>query len=190
MNLNFLMGDDEQLNEHEIAWRSQDWDVISKLADQFKEDAENTAFALMDDITYNKPERDVGNIDYPTWFINNALSMHVETIYQAYVMNLLSNLDPQSHYNYLVSSVRKGKLYGKWPKLSESPEEKLHIAMIKSANNVDDKTAQMYVKILTKRNKLGEFLSAHKYLVTPAFVKTVVKTSKEQNQLLKLAKKF
>ena len=36
MNLNFLMGDDEQLNEHEIAWKSKDWDAVSALADSFK----------------------------------------------------------------------------------------------------------------------------------------------------------
>lgn len=190
MNLNFLMGDDEQLNEHEIAWMSKDWDAVAKLADSFKENAENTAFAIMDDITYNKVERVVSNSDYPAWFVNNALSMHAETLYPAYVMNLLSSLPAQAQYNYLLASIRKGKIYGKWPKLEESMEEKLHIAMIKKANNVDDHTASMYLKILKKRDKLDMFLSQHKFMVTPAFVKTVAKTSKDQNQLLKLAKKF
>lgn len=190
MNLNFLMGDDEQLNEHEIAWLSKDWDAVAKLAESYKEDAENTAFALMDDITYNKTDRDVGNIDYPAWFINNALSMHAETLYPAYVMNLLSGLDSQSHYNYLCASIRKGKVYGKWPKLEETLEEALYVAMIKRANNVDEYTAKMYRKIMEKRGNMQEFLSKHRFLVTPAFVKTITKVAKNQNQMLKLAKKF
>ncbi|UYD57504.1 sliding-clamp-loader [Aeromonas phage B614] len=190
MNLNFLMGDDEQLNEHEIAWMSKDWDAVAKLADSFKENAENTAFKLMDDITYNKTEQTVGNSDYPAWFVNNALSMHAETLYPAYVMNLLSSLPAQAQYNYMLHSIRKGKVYGKWPKLNESIEEKLHIAMVKKANNVDDHTAKMYIKIMEKRGAMPAFLKQHKFLVTPAFVKTVTKTTKDQNQLLKLAKKF
>ncbi|AAQ81357.1 DNA polymerase clamp loader subunit [Aeromonas phage Riv-10] len=190
-NLNFLLGDDEeQLNEHEIAWMSKDWDAVAKLADQFKENAENTAFAFMDDITYNKPERNVANTEYPAWFINNALSMHAETLYPAYVMNLLSGLDGQAQYNYLKASIRKGKVYGKWPKLESSAEENLYVAMVKTANNVDETTACMYIKIMTKRGTMESFLSSYKFLVTPAFVKKVTKTAKEQNQLLKLAKKF
>lgn len=190
MNLNFLMGDDEQLNEHEIAWRSKDWDAVSRLADTFKENADNTAFALLDDITYTKTERSIGNTDYPAWFVNNALSMHTETLYPAYVMNLLSALPAQAQYNYLLSSIRKGKIYGKWPKLEESLEEKLHVAMIKAANNVDMHTAKMYFQIMAKRNELTEFLKKHKFLVTPAFVKSVAKTAKDQTLLLKMAKKF
>lgn len=190
MNLNFLMGDEDQLNEHEIAWLSKDWDAVAKLADSFKEDAENTAFAIMDDITYNKTERSIANSDYPAWFVNNALSMHTETLYPAYVMNLLSALPAQAQYNYLLSSVRKGRVYGKWPKLDENIDETLHIAMIMRANNVDEYTAKMYYKIMAKRGKIPEFLSKHKFLVTPAFVKTITKTAKNQNQMLKLAKKF
>ncbi|UIW13151.1 clamp loader small subunit [Aeromonas phage AhMtk13a] len=190
MNLNFLMGDDEQLNEHEIAWKSKDWDAVSALADSFKEPAENNAFALLDDITYTKTERCVSNSDYPAWFINNALSMHAETLYSAYVMNLLSALPAQAQYNYLVSSVRKGKIYGKWPKLDESINEKLYIAVIQAANNVDLHTAKMYMQIMQRRNTLNDFLKNHKFIVTSAFVKTVAKTAKDQTQMLKLAKKF
>ncbi|UOX40424.1 clamp loader of DNA polymerase [Aeromonas phage GomatiRiver_11] len=190
MNLNFLMGDDEQLNEHEIAWRSNDWDTVAKLADGFKEDADNVLFNLLSDITYNKTEQNVGNLPYDQWFINNALSQHTETIYYAYVMNLLNKLPDQAHYNYLVSAVRKGKQYGKWAKLSVSIEEMLHVNIIKVANNVDENTAKMYLVILTKRNTLTKFLKENKAVATPAFIKKLGKTQKDRTQLAKLVKAF
>lgn len=190
MNLNFLMGDDEQLNEHEIAWLSKDWDKVSQLADGFKEDAENSLFNLLTDITYNKTEQNVGNLPYDQWFINNALSQHAETIYQAYVMNLLHGLPDQAHYNYLVSAIRKGKQYGKWAKLTVSIEETLHIAIIQIANNVDVNTAKMYLKIMERRNTLSKFLKDNKAIATPALIKKLGKTQKDRTQLAKLVKAF
>ncbi|QBX32724.1 clamp-loader subunit [Aeromonas phage Asfd_1] len=190
MNLNFLMGDDTELNEHEIAWRSNDWEAVAKLADGFKEDADNVLFNLLSDITYNKTEQNVGNLPYDQWFINNALSQHTETIYQAYVMNLLNKMPDQCHYNYLVTAVRQGKQYGKWAKLSVSVEEQLHIGIIKAANNVDENTAKMYLKIMEKRKTLKKFMNENKAVATPAFIKKLGKTQKDRTQLAKLVKAF
>lgn len=63
---------------------------------------------------------------YDKYFVDNAMSQHIDTIYNAYVMNLVGgSISDQMHYNYYLNSVRKAKRFGAWAKLSEDFEEKL-----------------------------------------------------------------
>lgn len=54
-----LFDDDVELNEHEVAWKSRNDAAIQALADSFKEKAENELFAIMNDITYGKNQRNL-----------------------------------------------------------------------------------------------------------------------------------
>lgn len=185
MNLNALMGEDTNTNEHFIAWASKDWDAVADLADSFKEPAEDVMFKVLNELTYNKERLNVGNMNYATGFVNMAMSQHVDCVYPAYVMNMLHDLPDQAQFDYYLHSVRKGKRYGKWAKPEEDSLNKLHIYLIAKYYNISLDAAVTYKKIMEAKGTFEKFLRLSKGLVTEKFVATIVKTKKEQQQLLK-----
>lgn len=190
MNLNAFLGDEDIINEHEVAWLSKDWDAVGKLADSFKEPAENTMFALMNNVTYTKERVDVGNKDYSAYMMNNAMSQHADCIYSAYVMNMLHDLPDQANFDYYLATIRKGKRYGKWAKLHEDLEQKLHCMLIAKYYSVSIDTAIMYKETMVAKGIFNQFLRKAKGIATEQFVQTVAKTKKEQKDLLKLIKEY
>lgn len=114
MTLSAIFGEMEELNEHQIAWKSRDWDSVKKLADSFKTDPENEFRDIMNRINSNKSRLHADAYEsYSMYSINNVLSAHVDCMYHVYNMNLLGDsISEQMHFDYLLHSVRPAKRYG------------------------------------------------------------------------------
>lgn len=76
---------------------------------------EITSFDLINSFSTKKRIDDLAN--YDAYLTNKAMSLHVDTLFDAVKMNQCSNLDNDMQYEYYMTSVRKTKRYGKkWPK--------------------------------------------------------------------------
>lgn len=184
-----LFEDDEQLSEFDIAWYSKDWVAVQKLADSFKEKAENELFDIMNNITSGKKARDLSQSEnYSKFWIDNALSQHVDCMMAVNVMNMIgAGLSDQSHHNYYMHSISQGKRYGKWAKVTEDSAELLVLKVLMAYYQINADDAVMYRTILQKKDKLKEVLKKAKALVTDDFLKTVTKNPKEQKEFKKKA---
>lgn len=184
-----LFDDDEKLSEFDLAWYSKDWDAVQKLADSFKEKAENELFDIMNDITSSKNHRDLSQSDnYSKFWIDNALSQHVDCMMSVNVMNMIgAGLSDQAHFNYYLHSISQGKRYGKWAKLTEDASELLVLKVLMQYYKINSDDAVMYKTILERKNKLRDVLKKAKALVTDDFLKGVTKNAKEQKEFKKQA---
>lgn len=183
-----LFDDDVQLNEHEVAWKSRDMDKVQQLADSFKEKAENELFAITNDITFGKNERNLAQSEnYSKFYIDNALSQHVDCIISAYRMNLLGGgLSDQAHYNYYLHSITKAKRFGKWAKAGEQDVNVVFLLkLIMKYHTVNNDVAVRYLDTYKLKGHLPAMLKKMKGLVTDEFLKTVTKNVKEQKQFKK-----
>lgn len=182
-----LFEDDEQLSEFDIAWYSRDFAAVQKLADSFKETAENELFGIMNDITANKKPRDLTQSEnYSKFWIDNALSQHVDCMMAVNVMNMVgAGLSDQAHFNYYLHSISQGKRYGKWAKLNEDASELLILKVLMEYYKINVDDAVMYKNTLIKKGNLKAFLRKAKALVTDDFLKTVTKNPKEQKEFKK-----
>lgn len=183
-----LFEDDVQLSEHDIAWKSRDWDAVQKLADSYKEKAENELFAIMNDLTYGKQERCLAQCDnYSKHWIDNAMSQHVDCISSMYVMNLIGGgLSDQAHYNYYLHTISKGKRYGKWAKLTEDNLDKLIAKLLMSYYTINYDDALMYRKTLELKGNMPAVLKIVKPLASDELIATITKDVKERKKLKKL----
>lgn len=102
--------DEDELNEHEAAWRSKDWDKIEELVKGYGKDKENTLFNILEELNSGKKPLVIAGLDtYDKYFIDNAMSQHIDTLIPAYTMNMIgSGLPDQAHFNYYLHTVRKG----------------------------------------------------------------------------------
>lgn len=191
MNLNQFM-DDEDLNEFEEAWLSKDWEKVEKLLTQFNVPAENELFDIMNKITSEKVHINVTTKGaYSKFWIDNALSQHVDCMDSVYVMNLIGDkLSDQDHFNYYFHAIRQGKRFGKWAKLVEDPEQKVIIALIKKRWSINEYDAMMYEEIIRAKNQMPKTLKVLKPLATKDFVASVIKLKAEQTKVLKAIDKW
>ncbi|UQJ95764.1 clamp loader small subunit [Klebsiella phage CPRSB] len=140
--------DEEELSPHESAWLSKDWDKVEELVKEYGKDKENTLFNIIDEINNGKTPLVIDDV-YDKYFVDNAMSQHIDTIYNAYVMNLVGgSISDQMHYNYYLNSVRKAKRFGAWAKLSEDFEEKIIIEILREKYSVNTRTAMEYLQEL------------------------------------------
>lgn len=183
-----LFEDDVQQNEHEIAWKSRDFDEVQKLADSFKEKAENELFDILNDITSTKRPRNLAQSEnYNKFWIDNALSQHVDCLIAANTMNLIGEgLPDQHHFNYYLHSISQGKRYGKWAKAHdmEAPQA-LIIKLLMKYHSINIEDAFMYLDTYKAKGHLPSVLKKMKGLVTDEFLKTVTKNVKEQKEFKK-----
>lgn len=138
--------DEPELNEHEAAWRMQDWDKVEELCKQFTKDKDNFLFDVLNQLNSGKQRLVIsGNEGYNKYYIDNAMSQHTDTLIPAYVMNLIgSGLPDQAHFDYYLESVRSGRRTGAWAKLSEDHEEKVIIATLKKIYGINTRVAMEY----------------------------------------------
>ena len=183
----FFGEEEQQLNEHEIAWRSRDWEKVSELADSFAEKSDNALFKLMDHITVDKQRVNVEvNPAYNQRWINTALSQHADCVYSAYVMNLIGHkLPDQIHFDYLLQSIRQGKRYGKWAKLTEQLDEKVILIAIQKSYSVNIDDARFYLELANERGYMDKLLKRIKPYVTDELLAGVTKNKTEQKRLRK-----
>ncbi|AKU42708.1 clamp loader subunit DNA polymerase [Escherichia phage QL01] len=183
-----LFDDDVELNEHEVAWKSRNDAAIQALADSFKEKAENELFAIMNDITYGKNQRNLAQSEnYNQFWLDNSLSQHVDCIMQAAMVNCLK-LDDQSHFNYLLHTVPKGKRFGKWAKAHDDEVSVVFITrLLMKYHSINNDDAYRYLETYKIKGHLPAVLKKMKGLVTDEFLKSVTKNVKEQKDLKKKA---
>ncbi|CCI88631.1 phage DNA polymerase clamp loader subunit Gp62 [Yersinia phage phiR1-RT] len=184
-----LFDDDEKQSDFDIAWMTQDWDMLSKLCEQFNEKPENEFFAILNDINTSKRARDVSvSSNYSKFMIDNMLSQHVDCIMSVNVMNLVgSSLTDQQHYNYYLNSIPHGKRFSKSTKFVEQTDTVFIIKLLMSYYGINADDAIMYKETMTLKNTLVLTLKKLKSLVTDDFLKTVTKNVKEQKDLKKQA---
>ena len=188
----FFGEEEKQLNEHEIAWLSRDWDKVAELADTFTEKTDNVLFKLMDNITLDKQHINVEYIpEYNQRWINTALSQHADCIYSAYVMNLIGHgLPDQMHHDYLVQSISKGKRYGKWAKLTEELDQKLVLMAISKAYIVNMDDARFYLDLANEKGYMDKLLKHIKPYATDELLVGVTKNQTERKRLKKIIERW
>lgn len=183
-----LFDDEDQYSEHDIAWMSKDWDAVQAIADSYKEKPENEVFSILNDINSSKQDRCVAQSDnYSKFYIDNALSQHIDCIQAVYMSNLvMQGMPDQAHFNYLLHAVPQGKRYGKWAKLTENVKEVFIIKLLMKFYKINNYDAIMYKDILTRKGKLKDTLARAKSLVDDQFLKSITKNVKEQKELRNL----
>lgn len=183
-----LFEDDDQYNEHQIAWLGKDWTKVQELSDSYKEKAENQFFTIIGSINEKQEHLNISTMDYSKFMVENALSQHPDCMPSVYVMNLVGQgLSDQAHYNYMMASVPRGRRYGKWAKLTENIQDALILQVIMTYYKVNAIDARMYRETLEAKNKLKPALKKMKGLVTDELLKTITKNLKEQKTLKKTA---
>ena len=182
-----LFDDDVQLNEHQIAWKSNDADAIQKCADMFKEKPENEFFKIINAIN-EKKSLSIAQVDYSKFMVENSLSQFPECMPAVYMMNLVgSELSDEAHFNYMMAAIPRGRRFSKWAKLVEDTSELLVIKLLMKHYTINMNDATEYKRLLEKNNKLPIVLKELKAMVTDEFLKEVTKNVKEQKQFKKLA---
>ncbi|BAQ22704.1 clamp loader of DNA polymerase [Edwardsiella phage PEi20] len=183
-----LFDDDVELNEHEVAWKQRDFDKVQELSDSFKEKAENELFAILNDITFGKKQRNLAQSEnYNQFWIDNSLSQHVDCIMQSALVNCLK-LDDQSHFNYLLHAVPKGKRFGKWAKAHDDDVNVVFITrLLMKFHTINNDDAVRYLETYKMKGNLPAVLKKMKGLVTDEFLKSITKNVKEQKQFKKQA---
>lgn len=84
--------------------------------------------------------------DYVPWFINRALSIYVDTVFTANLMNRNSQLPKLWHYKFLLNYVPKGVRKGKWPKQLEKDKT---LEIVKEYFQFSEDKAKWALSILT-----------------------------------------
>lgn len=183
--------DEDELNEHEAAWRSKDWDKIEELVKGYTKDKENTLFMVLDELNNGKTPLNLASLDtYDKYFIDNAMSQHIDTLIPAYMMNLVgSGLPDQAHFNYYLLSVRKGRRTGAWAKLTEDHEEKVILAVLQKKYGVNTRIAMEYAQELRDLNKIDEWKRSH-MKVALSLLGDVVKNKTDQKKVESKIKKW
>lgn len=95
--------------------------------------------------------------DYAPWIVNRALSMSVDSILHANIMNSCSHLPNRAQYEFLLNSVPKKKRNAAWIKESKPSEDILLVCRHYKCNR---RIASEYLKILTK-SQLDEIRSCY-----------------------------
>lgn len=185
-----LLGAVSNTNPHYAAWHNGDWDRVEKLVEEFKDDPRhNPMFAAMDRITMKKGRCDVPD-DYDSGWMNRAFSQHADTLYSAYVMNLLSSgVDEQMNFDYYYDQIQQGKRYGKWAKFSEDIEKRLVMACIAGHYKINTRDASQYYDLALAKGYLNKLLARVAYLA-PEKIESLTKNITERNRLKKITEEW
>lgn len=183
--------DEDELNEHEAAWRSKDWDKIEELVKTYTKDKENTLFMVLEELNNGKKPLRISGLDsYDKFFIDNAMSQHIETLIPAYTMNMIgSGLPDQAHFDYYLHTVRKGKRFGAWAKLTEDNEMKVILHVLQKRYGVNTRIAMEYYEELKQLENLDEWKRKN-MKVALSVLADVVKNKTDQKKVEQLIKKW
>lgn len=83
--------------------------------------------------------------DYVPFLVNRAMSQFSDTIFQAYQVDMLGELDHEIQMDYYVHSVRSRKRFAKWAKPIKSDD----IDFLKNLYCINNTVANEYLSILT-----------------------------------------
>lgn len=199
MSLASLFGE-ETLNEHEMAWRSKDWDSVKKLADNFKEKPTNEFFYILNQINNDKRRINPDDIEsYNQYAINSMLSKHLDCIQHVFNMNLIGDsISDQMHFDYLLHGVRPSKRYGGAGEIADPVEdmaEKVFYKCVAKVYEVSIERGKDYVDLLTYKEETAKIRYLKKTagaMVTDAMIKEVCPYAKaaDAKNVLKVMKEW
>lgn len=117
-----------------------------------------TPFDFLNSVLSNKIDlMKNGRTDYNPWMVNRGVSMHVDTIFYAMLINMYPQLPNLLQYKYLLNIIKARKRYsGKWPVSKKSDELKV----VQRAYGMNRKNALEALKILNDeelRQLVNEF---------------------------------
>lgn len=98
------------------------------------------------DIIRNSENTELAEKLYDSYFINKALSYHVDSILYSNEMNINNNLDSIMQNDYYLNSIRPKKRYSKWHKKVNNET----IQVIQEYYKVKYSRAVEYSKVLTE----------------------------------------
>lgn len=105
----------------------------------------NSIFYQKDDISKTEEFKKA----YVPHVVNNCVANCPDTIFYAALISLYPDIPAETHYKYLLYSIRKKRRYGKWFKKSEKSDT---IECIKEYYNVRTQVALMYLPHLSTEN--------------------------------------
>lgn len=183
--------DEPEMNPHEAAWMARDWDRVDELTKEYTKEPEKALFGILNEINDGKASLRVSSMDcYDKFYIDAALSQHVDTLYSAFVMNLVgAGLDDQAHFDYHRLSIRKGKRYGAWAKLSEDNEEKVILAVLQKNYGVNTRIAMEYHQELKDLNIIDKWKRDNRNIAL-AVLGNVVKNKTDHKKVEKTIKQW
>ncbi|MGL5579401.1 MAG: DNA polymerase clamp loader subunit A [Cetobacterium sp.] len=191
MGLSFLNGE-EALNEHQIAWRGQQWDSVKKLADSFKQDDANEFFFILNQLNQTKQRLNVDLLDnYSPFNVNSNLSRHIDCIFHVYEMNLLGDsISEQMHYDYLLHAVRSGKRFKGAEDIKDPIEEmveKVFVACVAKLFEVNTIRATEYIEHHFDETKIAILKKRVWPMVTEQLIKETCPYAKkaDMNKVIK-----
>ena len=161
-----LLGEDTDLNEHEIAWVEKDWAKVKELSAQFKKDADQSLWDILNNITQKTGYKSAAHFEtYDQRAVNNALSQHISMAGYATELNQMEGLiTDQMHYDYAYHTIRKAKLPKvKFAKNHDDWTDKIIIKMVAKSYDVSMARAKEYVEDILS----GEQLEYIKTLMAP-----------------------
>ncbi|QDH49142.1 DNA polymerase accessory protein [Pantoea phage Phynn] len=180
--------DEPELNEHEAAWRSRDWDAIESLCKSYtKEKESNFLFDVLGQLQNGKQRMIVSNNDaYSKFYIDNAMSQHIDTMMPAYVMNLVGHgLPDQAHFDYYLDSVRASKRYGAWAKLTEDHEEKVILSVLRKVYGINTRVAMEYKEEIISLGIMDKWKSENRPIAL-SILDDVITTKTDRGKVEKL----
>lgn len=179
--------DEPEVNEHRIAWLSQDWDSIKKLVNEFKPEPSNGLFKALNNINSGKDFSIEMPEDYSQFVINSMLCNHLDCLEHVYYANMfLSKLPDKVHYNYMLNLIPKGKRFSKSTKLDDPLHRKFYIELIRKFYKVNHNKAYSYYDLMMTKDTLESFMVRARPMVTEEFIKTITKNPKEIKEMKKL----
>lgn len=183
--------DEDEIDPHQAAWMSRDWDKVDELVKQFTKDADNEFFDVLHQINQGKKRLCIAGVEsYNKWNVDVAMSQHIDTMYPAYVMNLIgSGLSDQAHFDYYCEEVRSARRVGAWAKLVEDGEEKVILKVLQRKYAINTRIAMEYHQELKDLGQLEAWKKKIKPLALSA-ISDVVKNKKDQKTVEKIIQKW
>lgn len=190
MSLSAFM-DEEEVNPHQAAWLMRDWDKVEELTKEFTKNSENELFEVLNQLNQGKKRLCIAGVEsYDKWYVDTAMSQHIDTIYPAYVMNLIgAGLSDQAHFDYYLNEVRSGRRTGAWAKLVEDGEQKVILKVLERIYSINTRIAMEYHQELIDLNQLDVWKKRVKPLAVSA-ISDVVKNKKDQKTVEKIINKW
>lgn len=146
MSLSFL--GEEDLNPHEVAWKSKDWDTVKELSKEFKKSDEQSLFDILNNVTQKSGYHSSDHFEsYNQYAINNALSQHIHLRGYTYELNQMEGLiSDQMHYDYLYWTIRQTTLGRvKFAKISDDWEIRVFEKLVSNFYCVSIQRAIEYI---------------------------------------------
>jgi|APSaa5957512576_1039674.scaffolds.fasta_scaffold02734_8 hypothetical protein len=92
----------------------------------------------------NNIVRDNPELTYPEFMVNRGMSLHSDTIFQAYQADQMHDIHDEAKMDYYIGSVSKRKRYSKWPKQVADDD----VTFIQELYQVNRYIAEDYIKLM------------------------------------------